>query len=149
MSATELIKSLSIRVDRLEKQYDLFLQQFFVLTSSSTNNSQFRSVSPPPATFLHSQSAAAFILADSAQTLQSRTSSTTSSIPSHLPFTPSDGAPVPSLPITHGAVPVPSLEMDSSPRHPPKADPQISECLLDPDDVIKRYPKLLNLSCIG
>ena len=78
----------------------------------------------------------------------------TSSIPSHLPFTPSDGAPVPSLPITHGAVPVPSLKIgthppNSSPRHPPKADPQISECLLDPDDVIKRYPKLLNLSCIG
>ena len=164
MFATEVIKSLSTRVDWLEKQYDLLLQQLFVLTSSSINNSQFRSVLPPPpppslsiqpevspaATFIHSQSAAPASVTTPTHCCCFHSGRLCTELAvqniiynqfytySHLPFTTSGGAPVPLLPIAPGVVPVPSLEMRTRLPHSSPCHPPI------PD--LQTYEQLLDLN---
>lgn len=167
--SAEVVKSLTTRVDRLEKQYDLLLQQYFVLASAHNSTRSSSSHFLPPS-FGESVMPAPSLLT----TTFTESSKTSSSAASSIPTTPTPSVTltsslsattiVSSFPIT----PTPSVTRTTTlsatpivsaphqlvstspgthltPGHSPGACLQ-PETLLDPDAVIRKYPKYLNLA---
>ncbi len=119
----DAIKNLTSRVERLEKQYDTLLEQYFALASSKPpEQSPALLNEPEQSPVLLKSSQQTPILVDKPKILYPQQSCS--------PLLPRS--------LTTGS-------FNSSPCTTPPG----TNVLLDPDDVIRKYPKLLNLSNIG